>query len=190
MHVTLTRFFVNRVPIACFVWVAVFGVGFNIERAAADAARVSSSFRIVVDAIGPAGNTQQSGGFRLSAFVGQGTSDIAVASTQFALLSGYGFQFRHVNPSFDLDSDGLSNLAEFLNATDPSDVDTDDDLMPDLYEVTNGLLPLNPNDALLDADADGFSNLEEFRSGTDPTDAASNLAVRAIPGIINLILSD
>ncbi|MFC0016156.1 hypothetical protein [Roseibacillus persicicus] len=55
--------------------------------------------------------------------------------------------------------------------------DTDNDGMPDYYEVANNLDP-NANDAALDNDAnggpDGLTNLEEFNAGTDPQDSDSD----------------
>ncbi len=47
-------------------------------------------------------------------------------------------------------------------------VDTDNDGMPDEWEVQHGLNPKDPADAALDADRDGYSNLEEYLNGTDP----------------------
>jgi hypothetical protein len=54
-------------------------------------------------------------------------------------------------------------------------LDSDGDGIPDYWEVTHGLNPFDPSDALLDTDGDGLTNLEEFLFGTnplDPTDAA------------------
>ena len=67
----------------------------------------------------------------------------------------------------DLDSDGLSNLEEYTNGTRPDLGDTDNDQMPDGWEVNNGLNP-TVNDASNDPDGDGTSNLSEYRAGTDP----------------------
>lgn len=53
----------------------------------------------------------------------------------------------------DPDEDGLTNLAEYRNGTDPHDIDTDSDGMNDKWEVDWGLLPLDAGDA--DADPDG-----------------------------------
>jgi subtilisin family serine protease len=68
----------------------------------------------------------------------------------------------------DPDGDGLTNLEEYENDTDPRNADTDGDGMPDGWEVEHGLDPLDPDDALLDWDNDGLSNLEEYLRGTNP----------------------
>jgi len=46
--------------------------------------------------------------------------------------------------------------------------DTDDDGIPDDWELMNGLDPNDPGDALRDDDGDGLSNLDEYASGGDP----------------------
>ena len=61
----------------------------------------------------------------------------------------------------DTDSDGTGNNA---------DSDDDNDGMPDDYELSNGLNPLDPSDANLDSDSDGYTNLQEYQAGTDPRD--------------------
>lgn len=54
--------------------------------------------------------------------------------------------------------------------------DADSDGMPDLWEVLNGLNPLNAADAVLDPDGDGQNNLAEYLAGTDPRQVQSVLA--------------
>ena len=104
----------------------------------------------------------------------------------------------------DYDGDGLTDLSEYQNNTDPTDTDgdddalndgdevneyhtdpadsdTDDDGMPDGWEVANGLNPLL-DDAGNDADEDGFENLLEYNKGTDPQNSLSH-PCRAIPWI-------
>jgi hypothetical protein len=64
----------------------------------------------------------------------------------------------------DPDHDGLTNLEEYQNGTDPNNPDTDGDGISDGDEVhkyhTN---PLNP-----DSDGDGLSDGDEIRLGTNP----------------------
>ena len=51
--------------------------------------------------------------------------------------------------------------------------DQDGDGMDDAWELTHGLLPSSPSDALNDSDGDGFGNLVEYWCGTDPRNAVS-----------------
>ncbi len=60
------------------------------------------------------------------------------------------------------------------------EIDTDQDGMPDSWELAFGLLPDAPTDADLDADQDGMPNAAEYFAGTDPTDPASRLRIDAV----------
>jgi RHS repeat-associated protein len=68
----------------------------------------------------------------------------------------------------DSDNDGLTNLEEYENRTDPNNPDTDGDGMPDGWEVRYGLDP-KVDDSSLDPDGDGLTNGEEHQYWTDPT---------------------
>lgn len=68
----------------------------------------------------------------------------------------------------DPDEDDLNNLAEYEKGTYPQDPDSDDDLMPDGWEVRYELDPQLTADAGQDADSDGLTNLVEFNLGTNP----------------------
>lgn len=68
----------------------------------------------------------------------------------------------------DFDGDGLSNLAEVQAGADPFDTDSDDDGLPDGWEDSHGLNPMNAADAAIDSDDDGLTSLEEYNAGTDP----------------------
>ena len=88
------------------------------------------------------------------------------------------------NPNDDFDEDGISNLDEYTQGTNPTLIDTngdgiddgddddgdddDGDDMSDAWESNHGLDPNDPNDANLDDDEDGFTNKQEFENGTDP----------------------
>jgi len=84
----------------------------------------------------------------------------------------------------DTDSDGSNdkvdvfplNAAEWLDSDgdtigNNADTDDDNDLIPDVYELANGLNPLLSSDAITDLDGDGLTNLEEFNANT----AANNV---------------
>jgi len=75
------------------------------------------------------------------------------------------------NDADDPDGDGLINIAEYQNGTNPKNSDTDGDGMPDGWEVDNNLNPLI-DDANGDADNDDWTNLEEYQLGYDPNNAS------------------
>ena len=60
--------------------------------------------------------------------------------------------------------------------------DTDGDLMPDQWEINNGLDPNDPSDAELDPDNDRLTNRDEFFAGTDPNTytAANNITEKQL----------
>jgi hypothetical protein len=84
-------------------------------------------------------------------------------------------RFDPTDGTKDKDNDGFTNLQEFLAGTDPTDkdskpssLDTDNDGIPDWWELMNELSPEDSADALLDPDSDGRTNLKEYQDGTDP----------------------
>ena len=64
----------------------------------------------------------------------------------------------------DNDNDGQNDIV---------DSDDDNDGLPDLWEVENGLNPKDASDANQDADKDGATNKEEFEGNSDPNDSTS-----------------
>lgn len=68
----------------------------------------------------------------------------------------------------DRDSDLLNDCEEDLLQTSRSIPDTDGDGLPDLLEFLSGMIPISPDDRLLDFDADGVKNAEEVLAHTDP----------------------
>ncbi|WP_068545169.1 right-handed parallel beta-helix repeat-containing protein [Thalassotalea crassostreae] len=87
----------------------------------------------------------------------------------------YGLEVGSNDSSDDLDTDTVTNIAEYNqgsnpnddNSTDATPADTDNDGMSDDWEVTYDLDP-RVNDANADADEDNVSNIEEYLAGTNP----------------------
>jgi hypothetical protein len=87
----------------------------------------------------------------------------------------------------DDDGDGLTNFEESRLHTDPSNPDTDRDGMIDLIELVNGTDPLT-DDAQADPDGDQIPNLQEVISHLNPhvaeTDAMrQNYSYKTIPAL-------
>jgi len=80
----------------------------------------------------------------------------------------------------DYDGDGALDSDEInVSETSPIDPDTDNDGLPDGFEIDNGLDP-HADDACADLDGDGVDNETEYQQGTDPSDAGSLLAITGI----------
>jgi Bacterial TSP3 repeat len=58
-------------------------------------------------------------------------------------------------------------------------VDSDQDGLPDAWEILHSLNPYNPADAAEDSDSDGLNNLVEYQAGTDPQMSSSSLQLTA-----------
>jgi len=83
------------------------------------------------------------------------------------------------NGTADDDSDGLGDLGEYENGTDPGDADSDADQMPDGWEVGNALDPL-ADDAGEDPDSDTVGNRGEYVADTDPRNPESVLSLTGV----------
>jgi hypothetical protein len=76
----------------------------------------------------------------------------------------------------DTDHDSMGDLC---------DSDADNDGIPNLVEIANGLNPLDASDAAQDKDHDGLSNLQEYQScviATDPT--CSNISIDSVAPVV------
>jgi hypothetical protein len=83
----------------------------------------------------------------------------------------------------DPDADGLTNLQESQARTDPFRADTDNDTLPDGWEVASGLSPLRAvagDGPGGDPDGDRLTNAMEFRAGTNPKDPNSRFDLRVV----------
>lgn len=76
--------------------------------------------------------------------------------------------------TLDEDNDGLTTLEELASGTLVTNADTDEDGLPDGYEIATGLSPLNALDAAKDNDEDGLNNADEFVYQTNPNDPDSD----------------
>jgi hypothetical protein len=71
----------------------------------------------------------------------------------------------------DSDGDGLVDVGEFENGTDPRVSDTDRDGLPDRWEIEAGLDARSgkgADGAQGDPDGDGFANIDEYNQLSDP----------------------
>jgi protein-arginine deiminase len=81
-------------------------------------------------------------------------------------------------PLLDTDFDGVLNAYEIcVFHTSPFDADTDDDGMPDGWEIQYALDPVHPFDAMQDGDGDDIPNILEYLYGSSPIDSLSGAPV-------------
>lgn len=79
--------------------------------------------------------------------------------------------FYYHDANADHDNDMASSLVEQSAGTNIADFDSDDDSLPDGWELNYGLNPLASFDANLDIDGDGYTASQEYAiSDTDPND--------------------
>ncbi|MCU0799461.1 MAG: fibronectin type III domain-containing protein [Candidatus Thermoplasmatota archaeon] len=77
---------------------------------------------------------------------------------------------------FDLRGNKAPDFEVAFMTVDKDTIDSDDDGIPDHFEVRHisFLSPSDPSDAAKDKDKDGLTNLEEYRAGTDLEDPDSD----------------
>lgn len=67
-----------------------------------------------------------------------------------------------------------SDIISFVTAPLNETIDSDNDGLPDSWEILNNLDPQDISDSGFDFDSDGLTNLEEFNAQTDPNNADSD----------------
>lgn len=83
------------------------------------------------------------------------------------------------NLKLDTDGDGVPDVTEIADGTDPENADSDSDSLNDGDEKTAGTMPNNP-----DSDGDGYSDGREVALGYDPVSAASPGADAPDPALV------
>lgn len=86
-----------------------------------------------------------------------------------------------ITMDLDNDGDGMSNTEEAAAGTNANLKDTDNDGLPDAWEIAALLNPNDATDAALDSDGDGHSNFIEYWANTNPRDAASYPGITSDP---------
>lgn len=90
-------------------------------------------------------------------------------------LSNLDEYLQRTNPrKRDTDGDGISDDAEITLGTNPVKADSDQDGLPDGWEQEKGLDPLDGTDADRDQDQDGLTTGEEYLLGSHPLIADSD----------------
>jgi hypothetical protein len=94
------------------------------------------------------------------------------ASLQAAVPVGYIITAKAIDP--------LGNTSEHSAGTSVTTSDSDQDGMPNDYEIDQGFNRRSFSDGGLDSDGDGMTNLQEFKAGTDPRSAASVMRISSV----------
>jgi hypothetical protein len=87
----------------------------------------------------------------------------------------------------DIDGDGLTNLEEYLNGTDPRKDDTDSDGQYDLSEIENGSDPLDPDSRYSSEDDDDDGHGHDGDSGSSGSRVLTVLIILIIIAVVALL---
>ncbi len=156
-----------RVPASTYILVEPeTTVSFTLRRAEVGQQRSTDEYKLVVNPVSVpsaftwapvAGNSNMEDAVRYNE-----PSPPDVSKLRWQYKAG----FSDINKDFD--KDGLTTAEETAAGTNPNDPDSDDDGMPDGWEVHNNLNPLLASDALVDSDGDGLINRLEYEFDTNP----------------------
>ncbi|MCP4159938.1 MAG: hypothetical protein GY760_07690 [Deltaproteobacteria bacterium] len=96
---------------------------------------------------------------------GRWCGEVPFTQVSYPVDSGmHTFKWRYSNA---IANSNESDTAWLDDITFPGSVDSDNDKMPDAWEIANNLNPLF-KDANVDSDNDGFKNIHEYLGNTDP----------------------
>ncbi len=118
--------------------------------------------------------------------------DVGIATS--CVISGLtpGHTYYFTATAYDIHGNESSFSEELDYQVPAQEPDSDNDGMPDSWEIENNLDPLT-DDAHEDPDEDGFTNLQEYLAGTDPRNPNSFPSLshpNMAPAIQLLLLSD
>lgn len=181
IHISITA--VDNIRIATIDWIGapLPGIEYNLT----GKVWKSGDFEITVRVTDPSGN-QNSRRFHLIVLAETHDTDEDGIPDLFEMEYGMDWQDPS-DGSLDPDSDGLTNLEEYLNGTNMEMSDTDLDGMPDGWEVKYGLDPMSYSKEK-DSDGDGIGDWQEFIDGTDPTVENKGIDIAAILVVLGIIL--
>ncbi|MEM7393320.1 MAG: hypothetical protein AAF492_13330, partial [Verrucomicrobiota bacterium] len=87
----------------------------------------------------------------------------------------------HAEFDTDLSNNSATNVCTITFALG-AQPDSDNDGLPDSWEIAYGLNPSDPTDCELDPDGDGHLNIQEYWADTHPLEAASILMLKGLTG--------
>lgn len=111
---------------------------------------------------------------------------IRLYGSSFAIVDELNLLPQHLGTSEGHFPDGSGPLMAFPDTATPGapnqapGLDSDQDGIPDDWELAHSLNKNDPSDGRADTDGDGVSNFEEYRAGTDPRDPQSSLAITSL----------
>ncbi|TGE84840.1 peptidase M4 family protein [Pseudoalteromonas sp. KS88] len=111
----------------------------------------------------------------IEVFTSRNRNDSATISVKLEIPGGlHQLSFKYNKDSSASTGEDTVWLDNFIYFSETDLTDSDDDQLPDYWELKHGLDRLDPSDALSDLDDDGLSALDEFNLGTNPSSGDSD----------------
>lgn len=120
-------------------------------------------------------NVTVSASFSAGSPVSVDAVDTITTSGTVMIASGANVKFEAGNKQIRLKPGFTAVSGCIFRASLSRFADADHDRIPDEWELSHGLDPLDLSDALSDADGDGLTNLNEYLQGLDPNKAGNSL---------------